>query len=100
MALHRVPLNVFGAGDRAVVTLDGREVALFRVGAAVYAFANACPHQGNPLVYGELRGDRLRCVYHLWEFDLETGACLAGDEPAETYPTCIQRDEVVIEIGG
>ena len=98
MALHRVPLDVFGAGDRAIVTLEGREVALFRVGGEVYAFANACPHQGNPLAHGEVRGDRLRCVYHLWEFDLETGACLVGEEAARTYPARVDGDHVAIEL--
>ena len=98
MALHRVPLDVFGAGDRAIVTLEGREVALFRVGGEVYAFANACPHQGNPLAHGEVRGDRLRCVYHLWEFDLETGACLVGEEAARMYPARVDGDHVAIEL--
>lgn len=95
---HRVPLDVFGASDRALVTLDGREIVLFLVGDRVHAFDNACPHAGNPLVDGELRGETLRCVYHLWEFDLETGACLAGETPARTYETTIANDEVLIEL--
>ena len=98
MALHRVPLTVFGVGDRAVVTVDGRDLVLFRVGGAVYAFANACPHQGNPLADGEVRGHRLRCVYHLWEFDLETGACLVGEAAATTHPARVEGNEVVIEV--
>jgi nitrite reductase/ring-hydroxylating ferredoxin subunit len=98
VALYRVPLTVFGVGDRAVVTVAGRDLVLFRVDDAVSAFANACPHQGNPLSDGEVRGHRLRCVYHLWEFDLETGACLFGEASAETYPARVESDEVVIEV--
>jgi nitrite reductase/ring-hydroxylating ferredoxin subunit len=94
---HRVSLSVFGGSDRALVTLAGREIALFRMGGEVRAFANACPHEGNPLIDGEIRGMHLRCVYHLWEFDLETGACLSGEAPATTYRTAIVGDEVVIE---
>ena len=99
MAQHRVSLAVFGESDRALVTLDGREIALFRADGEVYAFANACPHQGNPLADAELRGERLRCVYHLWEFDLRTGACIAGEAPARTYTAAIAGDELVIEVG-
>ena len=91
-----MPLSVLGPDDRAVVTLDGEDVALFRVGDAVHAFANACPHSGNPLAEGEIGGTTLTCVYHLWRFDLETGACLAGDRPATRYQTTIDGPEVVV----
>jgi len=79
---HRVEL----AGDRAVVRLDGDEVVVIRSADRVYALANACPHQGNPLVDGDLLGPTLVCAYHGWRFDLETGACLLGDEPVRRYP--------------
>jgi nitrite reductase/ring-hydroxylating ferredoxin subunit len=93
---HRVPLSLLDPDGRAVVALDGGEVALFRVGGRIHAFANACPHSGNPLVEGEIAGDTLTCVYHLWRFDLETGACLAGDAPATRYPTMIEGSDVVV----
>jgi nitrite reductase/ring-hydroxylating ferredoxin subunit len=79
---HRVEL----AGERAVVAVDGREIAVFRAGGRVHAFANACPHEGNPLVEGDVLGETLTCAYHGWRFDLETGACLFGEEPAQRYP--------------
>ena len=81
----RVPLSAFGADGRAVVSIDGRELAIFLVDGRAYAFANACPHQGNPLALGEVAGPTLTCSFHGWRFDLETGACLAGDAPAERY---------------
>jgi len=98
LAIHRVPLSAFGGSDRVLVTLDGREIALFRAGGEVHAVANACPHQGNPLIDGDLRGTRLRCVYHLWEFDLATGACLSGEAPATRYRATITTEEVLIDL--
>jgi nitrite reductase/ring-hydroxylating ferredoxin subunit len=95
---HRVPLSVLGDGDRAVVAIDGHEVALFRVDGDVHAFANECPHSGNPLADGEVAGTTLTCVYHLWRFDLETGACLAGDAPATRYPTRVEEDHVLVDL--
>ena len=58
MEWRSVPADVL-AGDRAVVELEGRRILLLRVGDDVHAFDNACPHEGNPLVEGELLGDVL-----------------------------------------
>jgi nitrite reductase (NADH) small subunit len=91
-----VPLSVFGSGDRALVELDGEKVALFRTGGEVHAFANACPHEGNPLVDGEIGGETLTCVYHLWRFDLKTGACLSGEAAATRYGTALEGDHVIV----
>jgi nitrite reductase/ring-hydroxylating ferredoxin subunit len=70
---------------RAVVDAGDREIVVLEVDGALHAFDNACPHQGNPLVDGEVLGDVLECAYHGWRFDLATGACLAGDGPARRY---------------
>jgi nitrite reductase/ring-hydroxylating ferredoxin subunit len=74
------------AGDRAVLEVNGEEIVVVRSEGRVYALANACPHEGNPLVEGELLGPTLECAYHGWRFDLESGACLFGEEPARRYP--------------
>ena len=95
---HRVPLTILGDGDRALVTLGGADVALFRVDGAIHAFSNACPHSGNPLVDGEVGDGLLTCVYHLWRFDLATGACLAGDAPATRYPVRVESDHVLVTV--
>ena len=78
--------------------LDGHEIALFSVNGAVHALANGCPHAGNPLVDGEVLGPTLTCAYHGWKFDLETGACLAGDEPARRYAAELRGAEIWIDL--
>ncbi len=95
---HPVPLSALEDGGRAVVTADGREIALFEIDGTVHALENACPHAGNPLAEGEVAAGTLTCVYHLWRFDLETGACLSGDKPARTYPAQIRGDKVWVEL--
>jgi nitrite reductase/ring-hydroxylating ferredoxin subunit len=87
---HRVELP----GDRAVVTVDGDAIVVFRAEGRVYALAGACPHEGNPLVDGEILGPTLTCAYHGWRFDLETGACLLGTEAVRRYPV-EERDGAV-----
>jgi nitrite reductase/ring-hydroxylating ferredoxin subunit len=92
----RVPLSSLDAQGRAVVEQGGHEVALFLVDGRAHALANTCPHEGNPLVEGELLGPTLTCAYHNWKFDLETGACLFGDEPARVYPVELRDGEIWI----
>ncbi|HET6696343.1 MAG TPA: Rieske (2Fe-2S) protein [Gaiellaceae bacterium] len=92
-----VPADVL-AGDRAVVEADGREILLIRVAGQLHAFDNACPHEGNPLVDGDVLGDQLECAYHAWRFDLRTGACLYGDEPATRYATEEDASEIRIRL--
>jgi nitrite reductase (NADH) small subunit len=80
-----------GSDGRGLLEVDGEEIAVFRSEGEVHAVANACPHAGNPLIEGELLGRTLVCAYHAWRFDLETGACLAGEEPLRRYEAA-ERD--------
>ncbi len=92
-----VPATVLAA-DRAVVDAGDREIVVLRVDGELHAFDNACPHQGNPLVEGEVLGDVLECAYHGWRFDLRTGACLVGDEAARRYPAEVVGGELRVYV--
>ena len=92
----RIPLSSLDRDGRAVVEVGGTEIAIFVVDGEAHAFANACPHEGNPLHEGEILGDTLTCAFHGWKFDLGTGACLFGDEPARVYRAQIEGQEVVV----
>ena len=85
---------------RAVVEAAGHTILVIRIGDEVHALANACPHEGNPLVEGELLGDTLQCAYHGWRFDLATGACLVGEEAARRYPAELVGDVIRIQFEG
>jgi phenylpropionate dioxygenase-like ring-hydroxylating dioxygenase large terminal subunit len=73
--------------DRPVaVTLLSTPLVLFRARAtgAPAALLDRCPHRNVPLSLGRVRGARLQCAYHGWEFDAG-GQCrsvpgLVGDE--------------------
>jgi nitrite reductase/ring-hydroxylating ferredoxin subunit len=76
-------------GCRRIVNVGGREIGVFNVSGNYYALRNRCPHQGGPLCRGQQLGSlsapkpgkyifdpnrmTLRCPWHQWEFDLETG---------------------------
>jgi nitrite reductase/ring-hydroxylating ferredoxin subunit len=92
-----VPVEELEPDGRTLVEHDGHEIAVFRVDGSVYAVANSCPHEGNPLIEGEILGANLTCAYHAWTFDLATGSCLVGDEAARSYP--VEVRDGLIRIG-
>lgn len=86
------------AGERLLVQLEGRDVAVFNVDGEYRAYTNWCPHQSGPVCEGNLTGTFeasfdgdaldtdlewtregciLNCPWHGWEFDVETGECLS-----------------------
>jgi nitrite reductase (NADH) small subunit len=98
---------------RAVVRIGGREVGVVvdASDGSLHGIRNRCPHHGGPLCLGrvgerlgggpgvyELAGRRaLRCPWHGWEFDLETGTCL--DDPslrAAVYPVRVENGRVLL----
>jgi nitrite reductase (NADH) small subunit len=97
---------------RLVTRVNGREVGVVaEPDGTPRGIRNRCPHHGGPLCLGrvdervaggpgvyELSGRRvLRCPWHGWEFDLETGACL--DDPslrAAVYPARLEDGRVLV----
>lgn len=60
-------------GCGKVFAVDGREVAVFRVGGTCYALDNTCPHAGGPLGEGTLQGHHVVCPWHGFQFHVATG---------------------------
>lgn len=86
-------------GRGTLVSVEGRDVALFLVGDAVYAIGAVCPHEDGPLQDGELDGLTVYCPWHAYDFDLRTGACAAAPHlHAATYPVCVEGEEICLEV--
>ncbi len=99
------------AGERLVVTVEGREIGIFNVGGEYLAVGNRCPHEGASLCKGRLtgvieasepgsyrvsrRGEMVRCPWHGWEFDLRTGRSWC--DPSRTK---VKSYELKVEPGG
>ena len=60
-----------GRGRR--VCTAGYDLAVFKVGDAVYAIDDSCPHAGSSLSGGRADGTTVRCPAHGLKFDLEHG---------------------------
>ena len=79
---------------RLIARIGGREIGVVRTADGLRALRNRCPHHGGPLCLGIVREretglpgryeqsghEVLRCPWHGWEFDVETGRCV--DDPA------------------
>ena len=104
------PASELGPGERVVRDLDGRSVGVFNVEGAFFALHNRCPHRGGALCLGPVTGTTLssddgryvygragrilRCAWHGWEFEIESGRSLVDPKVrAKTFP-------VVVEDGG
>jgi nitrite reductase/ring-hydroxylating ferredoxin subunit len=82
------------------VEVEGRRVAIFRVGGRYYALGDDCTHMGGPLSEGQIEGEEVECPWHGARFDLRTGESTGppAEEPVARYPVRVTGEEVEIEI--
>jgi 3-phenylpropionate/trans-cinnamate dioxygenase ferredoxin subunit len=101
---------------RKVVPHGRYGIGLFYVGGTYYALANRCPHEGAELCRGPLTGTVvsggcpgqydfqmenriLRCPWHAWEFNIETGCSLFDAKfKVRTYPVRVEHGDILIEV--
>jgi nitrite reductase/ring-hydroxylating ferredoxin subunit len=87
--------------DRGLrVVIDGIGVGLYRVGDAIHAMEDACPHAGYPLSEGELAGSVIACRAHGWPFDVRTGfdPDNADGFPVPCFAVEVEGNEVRIDL--
>ena len=115
MRVDVCPLDELPPGSLRSVEVDRRSICVANSNGSIYAVRNRCPHQGaqlstgslggtmlpsrpHELVYG-LEGRVLRCGWHAWEFDVETGRSLFDLDGArvKTYPAGITDGVVWVE---
>jgi nitrite reductase/ring-hydroxylating ferredoxin subunit len=105
-------------GQRRIVSIGGRLIGVIRTETAIYAIRNVCPHQGAELCRGTvggtmlpseaheyvfgLHGQIVRCPWHGWEFDMETGRSVFDPDNVRvrTYPVSIEDGSIVIGLPG
>lgn len=62
-------------GTSTGTRLHGREIVVWRDSAGeAHVWEDRCPHRGMRLSFGFVRGDRIACLYHGWQFDVG-GVC-------------------------
>jgi|AntRauTorcE11898_2_1112593.scaffolds.fasta_scaffold05547_2 nitrite reductase/ring-hydroxylating ferredoxin subunit len=113
-------VNELEPGQRLLVELEGRDIAVFNVDHEFYAYTNWCVHQAGPVCQGSLSGTQtasfdpetletefkwekegevLACPWHGWEYDVTTGDCLSRQKAKlVSHEVRICDDEVVVDI--
>jgi nitrite reductase/ring-hydroxylating ferredoxin subunit len=93
-------LDELPEGRGRCVRFGELEIALFRVGDAVYAMENRCPHANYPLSEGQLRGPIVICPAHGWDFDVRTGFSPGNDDgwPIPCFAVRIDGGEVWVDV--
>jgi nitrite reductase/ring-hydroxylating ferredoxin subunit len=102
-------------GQRKLVTVRGRSIAVFNLDGEFFGLFNRCPHQGGPMCEGILTGliqsdepghyeysrpgEILRCPWHGWEFDVKTGQsfCDPSKISVRNYPMEVVPGQMVVQ---
>jgi NAD(P)H-dependent nitrite reductase small subunit len=82
-----------------VILVEGKEIALFKLDGAVYAIDNHCLHEGGPLGHGPVKDGIVACPWHLWKFDIRTGAMVeAPAMKVDCFRVKIEGDDVLLDV--
>ena len=66
--------NEFPEGGSVVVTVNQKDVAVFRSNGQFFAIDDLCPHMGASLSGGFVEDGVVTCPWHYWRFRLSDGA--------------------------
>jgi len=89
-------------GRAVAFDVDGRRIAVTRIGASVHAIEDRCSHADVPLSEGsvDVFECAIECVMHGSMFDLRTGEPLSlpATRPVRVYRATVRDGDVVIEL--
>ncbi|MCY0899535.1 MAG: non-heme iron oxygenase ferredoxin subunit [Firmicutes bacterium] len=87
-------------GHPQLVTIDGTDVAVFRVGHEIFAIDDLCSHAEASLAEGDQRGYIIECPRHGGRFDIRTGKAkhFPAVSPVRTFATKVEDGEIFIDI--
>jgi nitrite reductase/ring-hydroxylating ferredoxin subunit len=84
------------------VSVNGLEIAIFKIGDKVYAIQQECPHQGGPLAEGDLNGFEVTCPWHQMIYDVRSGKASPKawdkDFSVKTFKVTVVGNDVMVDI--
>lgn len=94
------PVSEIPPGERLVIGIGRKWIAIFNIDGQYYAIEDRCTHDDGPLAEGELEGCEVICPRHGARFDVTNGKVTAPpaliDVP--TYEVRVEGDEVQIAV--
>lgn len=94
-----VAAETIGEDQMQLVRIGKKAVILTRVGDALVAFSNICPHAAADLSQGRLAGGQIKCPDHSYTFDVRSGrATWPEGEGCRLirYPLKVEEEEVKV----
>jgi 3-phenylpropionate/trans-cinnamate dioxygenase ferredoxin subunit len=85
---------------RSSTNSSGTEIGIYKVGDALYALENVCPHAYALLTQGFVDGDTVECPLHEAVFHIPTGKCLKepGGRDLKVYAVRLAGEEIQIKV--
>ncbi len=92
-------LDELPVGQKKMIIVDDRRIVVYRTAGGVFATDNSCPHRGGPLAEGDLMGDEIVCPWHLWTFNVETGAtAITPDLCLVTHDVRVEGEKILVRL--
>lgn len=89
----------FETGRGKMVDVNGRHVAIFRLGDAFHAIDNLCLHRGGPLCDGDISGDVVTCPWHGWSYSITTGMMVQDPRVGvDRHDVRVDGDQLLIRL--
>lgn len=79
------------------VSIGPRKLLLVKHTDQWHAMDARCPHQGGPLTEGRLHDGCVRCPWHGYDFEIETGKGVGNDFTAEVLDVQVEDGMVQVE---
>lgn len=101
-AVRVAGLDELTDGESTRVDIDGRALAVVRLGDQVYVIGDRCSHADVSLSEGEVDADActIECPKHGSEFDLRSGEPLSlpAVRPVPRYQVAVVDGDVLVEL--
>jgi 3-phenylpropionate/trans-cinnamate dioxygenase ferredoxin component len=95
-----LPLAELRPSQMKCVVVDGLPIGVANVDGHVYAFDDACRHEGGPLSSGALINDTVTCPWHGWTYQLQSGKAIVPPVGIRirVYPVTIDDGMICVEV--
>ena len=89
----------FAPGHGKMVVVNGRHVAVFRLGDQFHALDNLCLHRGGPLCEGPIADGVVTCPWHGWSYQIQTGMMVQDPRVGVSrHEVRVEGDQVAVRL--
>lgn len=82
------------------VSIGDQEIALVNLNGQIFAIGDICPHAHCSLADGEVEDETVMCPCHGSEFNVKTGALIAGPalEGVATFSVQVEGNDILVAV--